>query len=120
MKIEIESVGDITIFRIKGKILTGRGDKILKETVKDLVASGGSKLILDLKKVPYVDNCGLQEIVRAHIRIMREEGAEDSGLKLLNLNSRLRDLLLTNKLLGVFSIFDDEKKAIASFEKKES
>ena len=117
MKIEIEP-GDVTIFRIKGKILVGKGDELLKKAVKDFVADGGSKLILDLRKVHYVDNHGLQEIVRAHIRVMREEGAEDSGLKLLNLNSRLRDLLSTKELLEEFSIFDDEKKAIASFEKK--
>ncbi len=112
MKIEIEDKpGNITIFRLQGKLLIGEGDELLKEKIDEFVQNGRQKIILDLSGVPYMDTCGLAELVRSYTTIARSDG----DLRLLKISKRLQDLLSITKLLTVFQIFDDEEEAIASF-----
>ncbi len=111
MNIEITKSGKVTIFRLKGKMLIGEGDELLREKIKEFVDSGGKKLILNMAEVPYVDSAGFGEIVRSYTVIARQKG----NLRLLNLTKRLHDLLSITKKLELFLVFDNEKEAIASF-----
>ncbi len=58
-----------------------------------------------------MDSSGLGELVQAYTSVTRKSGS----LKLLNLTTKLRDLLVINKLSTVFDCFDSEDAAIASF-----
>ena len=58
-----------------------------------------------------MDSMGLGELVQAYATVTRQGGA----LKLLNMTSRLRDLLVITKLATVFECHDSEAAALASF-----
>jgi anti-sigma B factor antagonist len=58
-----------------------------------------------------MDSGGLGELVRCSLIVQREKGA----IKLVNLTSRITDLLTITKLLTVFDTFDSEQAAIGSF-----
>ena len=111
MKIEERSVGEVTILDLKGKMLIGEGDELLREKINSLVEGGKSKIVLNLAEVPYVDSAGLGEIVRCYTTASRKNGK----LKLLHLTKRIQDLLSITKLLTVSETFDDEEKAVKSF-----
>ena len=68
-------------------------------------------MLLNLAGVPYVDSAGLGELVRCHTRLVRVGGS----IKLLNLTTRMQDLLQITKLVTVFATFESEAAAIASF-----
>ncbi len=111
MKIDERVVGDVTILDLKGKVLIGEGDELLREKVNGLVEGGKTKIVLNLAEVPYVDSAGLGEIVRCYTTVSRKDGK----LKLLNLTKRIQDLLSITKLLTVFESFDNEEGAVKSF-----
>jgi anti-sigma B factor antagonist len=111
MQIEERNVGAVTILDLKGKLVLGDGDALLKDKIHSLVNQGRKQLILNLGDVPYVDSAGIGEIVRTHTTVSRGGGS----LKLLNVTKRIHDLLVITKLLTVFDTFDSEREALASF-----
>ena len=113
MKASTRQVNGVTVVDMSGRITLGEGSVILREAVKDLVAKGQKKILLNLGDVTYIDSSGIGELVSAFTSV-RNQGGE---LKLLNLTKKVHDLLQITKLYTVFDIKDDERKAIESFPK---
>src|SRR6187397_516938 len=112
MQIEQRAVGDVVVLDLKGRVMLGEGDEILKDKVNSLLNQGRKKLVLNLADVPYIDSAGLGEIVRTFTTVSRQGGS----LKLLSLTKRITDLLAITKLLTVFETHDNEADAIRSFQ----
>lgn len=111
MQIEERKTGDVVVLDLKGRVMLGEGDELLKDKVNSLLQQGSKKLILNLADVPYIDSAGLGEIVRTFTTVSRQGGT----LKLLNLTKRITDLLAITKLLTVFDVYDSESEAVQSF-----
>jgi anti-sigma B factor antagonist len=111
MQIEERKVGDVVVLDLKGKVMLGEGDELLKDKVSSLLNQGYKKIVLNLAEVPYIDSAGLGEIVRTFTTVSRQGGS----LKLLNLTKRITDLLSITKLLTVFDTFESETEAVNSF-----
>jgi anti-sigma B factor antagonist len=111
MKANTRQVNGVTVVDMSGRITLGEGSVILREAVKDLVAKGQKKILLNLGDVTYIDSSGIGELVSAFTSV-RNQGGE---LKLLNLTKKVHDLLQITKLYTVFDIKDDEGKAIEAF-----
>ena len=76
-----------------------------------LIQQGHTSLLVDLSGVSYVDSSGLGELIHAYATTKNRGGS----LKLLNVTTRLRDLLVVTKLLTVFDTYDSEAAALAAF-----
>jgi anti-sigma B factor antagonist len=111
MEINKRHLGDITILDLKGKLTIGDGAEILRDTVASIVFQDEKKILLNLAGVPYMDSGGLGELVRCSLVVGRANGA----VKLVNLTSKITDLLAITKLSNVFDTFDSEAEAVASF-----
>ena len=111
MEISKRHVGDITILDLKGKLTIGDGAEILRDTVASIVFQDEKKILLNLAGVPYMDSGGLGELVRCSLVVGRAHGA----VKLVNMTSKITDLLAITKLSNVFDTFDSEPEAISSF-----
>lgn len=111
MQILERRVGDVVILDLHGRILTGEGDRALREAVRQVADSGAGNVLLNFADVPYVDSSVVGEIVRA-LTTVRRRGGE---LKLLSLPARIRSLLTTTRLLTVFETYDSEDEAVRSF-----
>ena len=111
MQIEERAVGTVTILDVKGRLVLGDGDAMLKDKVHSLVNQGCKEIVLNLAEMPYIDSGGLGEIVRSHTVVNRANG----HLKLMNVTKRIHDLLVITKLVTVFDTFDSEEAAIQSF-----
>lgn len=111
MKITKRQEDGVVILDVEGKIVLGEGDETLRRSVRQVVADGHRKVVLNLARVPYVDSAGLGELVRCHTRVVQAGGA----VALLHLTARMRDLLQITKLVTVFDTFESEEAAIASF-----
>ena len=111
MKFTTREVGGVTIVDLSGKITLGDGGLTLREEVHKLLADGQKKIVLNLADVNYIDSSGLGELVSAYTAV-KNAGGE---LKLLNLTSKVRDLLVITKLVTVFDVKDDEASAVSSF-----
>ena len=111
MEISKRHVGDITILDLQGKLTLGSGAELLRDTVASIVFQGDRKVILNLAGVPSMDSSGLGELVRCSLIVQRQNGA----IRLVNLTSKITDLLSITKLLTVFDTYDAEPAALASF-----
>jgi anti-sigma B factor antagonist len=113
MKASTRQVDGITVVDLSGRITLGEGSVVLRDTVRDLLAKGDRKMLLNLGEVTYIDSSGIGELVSAFTTV-RNQGGE---LKLLNLTKKVHDLLQITKLYTVFDVKDDEAAAISSFKK---
>ena len=111
MHIEERAVGDVMVLDIKGKIVLGDGDALLKDKVNSLVNQDRKKILLNLEAVLYIDSAGLGEVVRTYTTVSKHDGS----LKLVNVTKRIKDLLIITKLETVFETFDSESDAVKSF-----
>jgi anti-sigma B factor antagonist len=111
MKATNRPVNGVMVVDMSGRITLGEGSVVLRETVKDLLAKGHKKILLNLGDVSYIDSSGIGEMVSAFTSVRREGGE----LKLLKLTKKVHDLLQITKLYTVFDIKDDEANAIQSF-----
>jgi anti-sigma B factor antagonist len=112
MRIEERRIGNIVILTVDGDITMGEGGATrLADKVRSLLQRGHDRIVMDLRRVRYVDSAGLGEMVHCAAAVRTRHGA----LKLLNVNRKLNDLLILTKLLTVFDCFDSNDEAIASF-----
>jgi anti-sigma B factor antagonist len=94
MEIEKRTEGDVTILVLRGKMLGGDDDELLRDTIEDLVDAGRVNIVLDLAGVPYIDSACLGEIIRSYTTVSQKNGK----LKLANLSKRLQGLLSRTRL----------------------
>src|SRR5213595_840773 len=111
MKASTRQVDGITVVDLSGRITLGEGSVVLRDAVRDLLAKGEKKLLLNLGDVTYIDSSGIGELVSAFTTV-RNQGGE---LKLLNLTKKVHDLLQITKLYTVFDVKDDEASAVKAF-----
>jgi len=111
MKIQRREAKGVVILDITGQITLGEGDEELKDAIDKLVADGQKKILLNMKKVKFMDSSGVGELVGCYTTLSRAGGK----LKLVHLNEKVHDILQITQLISVFETFDDEAKAVASF-----
>ena len=111
VKLTTRQVGDVTVVDAVGRITLGEGASTFRDSIRDLVASGNKKLLLNLAEISYIDSSGIGELVSGFTTVANQGGT----VKLLNLTKRVQDLLQITKLYTVFEVFDDEAKAVRSF-----
>jgi anti-sigma B factor antagonist len=111
MKISIRQVDGVTIVDCSGRITLGEGSVTLRDTVREALAKGEKKILLNLADVNYIDSSGIGELVSAFTTTKNQNGE----LKLLKLTKKVNDLLQITKLYTVFDVKDDEAAAVKSF-----
>jgi anti-sigma B factor antagonist len=104
-------VGGVTIIDLHGKITLGENTGILRDELRSLLSQGKKQIVLNMAEVSYVDSAGLGELVGAYTTATNQGGA----VKLLNMQSKMRDLMAITKLHTIFPSFEDEKLAVSSF-----
>ena len=62
---------DVTAIDVKGRIVIGEGNVMLREMIQQLVEGGNRRVLLVLEDVEHIDSSGIGELVRAHTAIRR-------------------------------------------------
>jgi anti-sigma B factor antagonist len=111
VKLNTRQVGDVSVVDVAGRITLGEGSSALRDLLREMVAKGEKKILLNLGDVSYIDSSGIGELVSGFTTVTNSGGQ----LKLLNLNKRVKDLLQITKLYTVFDVHEDEAGAVRSF-----
>ncbi len=112
MKIEERPVGSVVVLDLAGRLVAGEGVGQLKDKINSLILQGTRQILMNLANVSYIDSNGLGELVASHTTMVRNEGQ----IKLVNLTTRVQDLLAICRLSTVFETFDSEADALRSYE----
>ena len=111
LTVTVRKVGNVSIVDINGKITLGENTGMLRDEVRSLLSKGAKNLVFNMAHVGYIDSSGLGALVSAYTTTANHGGS----LKLLNLQSKARDLMQLTKLYTVSAVFEDEKTAVESF-----
>jgi len=112
MTTKTRQVGDVSIVDISGRIVLGEESATLRNLVCDLLSRGREKILFNLADVNYIDSSGLGHLVSAFTSVRKQGGV----LKLLNLTSKVHNVLQITRLYTVFDIMDEEAVAVKSFD----
>ncbi len=111
MKFDKQMKNDIVILRLNGDLTGGPDAGLFHDTIKQVIADGHKKVLVDMGKVIIVNSTGLGILIAA-LTSMKNAGGM---LKLLNVSKRVESLLMVTKLNLIFDVFEDENKAVESF-----
>jgi anti-sigma B factor antagonist len=102
--------GGVLIVECSGRLVLGEESANLRHLVRDQLTEF-KQVVLDLSKISYIDSSGLGVLVSLHTTAQRIGG----GIKLANLNPRLKDMLQITKVFTVFDVWDRAEDAAAVF-----
>lgn len=111
MDIELRSLGQVKLVKLRGRLNLGDSVDRLRETLDDLFGSGDTRILLDLSEVPWIDSSGIGLLVK----ILTSAKLQGGSMKLLNPSKFTVQTLKMIALLDVFEIFEDQQAAVASF-----
>ena len=111
IRIEQRDKEGIRILDLKGPVVIGCSESLLRSTVLTLAEEGTIRIILNLTSVSEIDNDGLGALLLCHASLRRAGGA----LKLLKPSLVHMELFVMMKLEGVFETFLYEQDAVNSF-----
>jgi anti-sigma B factor antagonist len=107
---EKESNG-VTVLVLAGRVTLGDESNKLRTQLKDVLAQGKTRVVLDLAEVTYIDSAGLGTLVAGYTTA-RNQGA---SMKLANLTKKFDEQLHITKLVTVFDVYDSVEDAVKSF-----
>jgi anti-sigma B factor antagonist len=111
LRINVRERDGVAIIDLGGRIVFGDGDEQVTGAVKELLAEGHKKILINLAKVAKVDSVGLGSLTACYA----SAEARSARVKLLRPLERLKNLLVITKLITIFDIFEDEEEAVTSF-----
>ena len=108
--VELES-GGVTVLELAGRVTLGDESNQLRTKIKDILAQGKKRLVLDLGNVSYIDSAGLGTLVAGYT----SSQSQGASMRLANLTKRFREQLNITKLVTVFDVYDSVEEATKSF-----
>lgn len=112
LQISVRECGDVSVVDLRGQSTVNGGEsESFSKHLRNLVADGKRRLLLNLKDLTQVDSSGVSVIVETFVSLKRLGGE----LRLLSPHGRVLNVLAVFRLLDVIRTFEDETEALASF-----
>jgi anti-anti-sigma factor len=111
LEVTQREMNGIYLLALKGRLALGQESSGLLTMIDNLLASGATRIVINLEQVNYVDSAGLGAL----IEMQRKTKAKGGSLKLCHLRPNLRRALEMARLLPIFETCPTETAAVASF-----
>ena len=111
MKVKTRQRGDVVVVDLSGRIMIGKGDVLLRETVQRLLDGGRKRILLNLRKVSHMDSAGIGEMFACYKKAKQSQ----ASLKLLNPTGKLYGVLDVAQVGQVIETYREEEEALESF-----
>ena len=112
MKMNTKIQGDVWIIEIDGPMRSGAEFDLAEELERCLTESKSPKIMIDMKKVTYVNSATLAVL----LSIFREVDRINGRLLLCDISPEVENLLDVTKLGSVFEVFKNQEDAFESLE----
>lgn len=111
LRMDTKESHGVTVLTLAGRVTLGDESNEMRNKIKEILAQGKKRLVLDLGGVSYIDSAGLGTLVAAYT------SARNSGgdIRLANVTQKFDDLLNITKLVTVFSAYKSVEDAVQSF-----
>lgn len=116
MSFNVSERYNCNIIEFKGNVMGGPDAGRLNEKLHELIDKGQKNVVVDLRKVSFMNSSGLGMLIGG-LTTMRNAGGD---LRIANAASKIESLLIVTKLITVFKHFRSVDEAVASFSEEES
>ena len=106
---------DVCILRLVGRFAIGSSIEY-SHTRDELNKTGCRKVIVDCRRIPYLDAAGLGFFVEFY-KDLKNTGGD---LVLANVNRRIREVLELTRLAELILVYEDEQAALGALKPPES
>ena len=110
--LKIRHSGDVAVVDVSGRVTVGEGSSALRENMRELMAQGHAKILLNMSGVTFMDSSGIGELVSGYVSVTHNHGS----VRLCGLTNRIRDLLQVTRLYSVLPIYEWEEDALRAFQ----
>lgn len=111
MKVQQRELSGVVILAVNGKLTGGPEAEAFRGIFKSLVAEGKKQIVVDLKKVDWINSTGLGILIAGYSSLRTAGG----DLVLCNVGDRIESILYVTKLNLLFQAFDSEEAAVEHF-----
>jgi len=109
MQLDVSRNGDRTVVAFTSRVdLEAAISEQFKNDLKEVIARGSKHLVVDLRKVGFIDSCGLGALISA-LKVLRTSGG---SLVLANVSEPVEAVLRITRLSRVFDICPDVQDAL--------
>lgn len=111
LQIKEYDLGGIAVLEVSGHMTLGKASDQFRAKIREILAGGKTRIVLDLGNVSYIDSTGLGTLA-ASFTSARNQGSE---LKLANVTKKIVAILYITKLINVFGAYESVGDAVLSF-----
>jgi anti-sigma B factor antagonist len=108
LQISSRNARTATVMFLQGRLVLGENVHVVRDAVRNHVAKGEKRLVLNMENVTQLDSAGLGGLVAAY----HSAHSRGATLRLCNLKPIFQELLQVTGLLDVFHVFDTEEQAL--------
>lgn len=111
MALKEEMKAGVAILELSGKLMGAPETVEVHQRVKDLVANGVKKMVIDLGKVTWMNSSGIGALMSSLSTVRNAEGE----LKIARATEKVKSLFMITKIITTFDHYDSIEEALASF-----
>ncbi len=111
MKVKTRDAGNVVVSDVSGQVMGGPDADTFHDLVKNHLGDGKNKILVNLKKVNWINSTGLGILIAGYSSV-QDAGGE---FKLANISDRIESILMVTKLAGIFESYETEEEALATF-----
>jgi len=111
MQLAVEERGDVKILRVREAKLTYPVLTPFFTEVRQQVAAGTRKLLIDMREVSYIDSASIGCLMDIHILLQEKAGA----VKLSGLQPRVETMIALTGVNKIIDLFREEADALQAF-----
>ncbi len=108
MEINVNSVEGVKVVELAGDVDANTAPDVQKQVLP--LAEPGSKILMDMTKVPYMSSAGLRML----LSLYRQTEAKDGKLVLVGLSEDLQDTMSVTGFLDFFTTGETVKEGLAA------
>ena len=116
MDIELASHGDVSVVKVRGRLVDGQPADSFREILTDLLDDDKAKIVLQVDELSWLDSTAIGILVSLHGEASRGGGK----ILLLGASERIRRLFDLTRLTPFFSWADELDEALGRFERKDA
>jgi anti-anti-sigma factor len=111
MEITVRRYSGVQVIQLRGAVRLGPPVDTFRRAIDDAIAAGDVNLIVNCADIPTIDSSGIGVLVKS-LTIAKQRGGD---VRLVNPSTFVLKVLRLVGVLNLFTIFEDEDQAVASF-----